>query len=113
MPSGGKTRTGDPGKALAKRGVAAPATKPRILVKFRGQVELDYLDGAETQLVSSPDWQPVTSHWPDIHLYRLFTALSPTKITGFMLRAEIVSGGAFKAPNLLRWFRAEADGADP
>lgn len=79
--------------------------RPRIVVKFRDDVELPYVDGVEEVIEGRhlESWSTLGEAFPGISLTRFYTALEPGEIQALVDRATAMDR-TYSPPNLLTYF---------
>jgi hypothetical protein len=88
---------------------------PRVVVKFRDEVELPYEDGAERYIeeLGIGPWDELASEFGGITLRRLFRAMDEGRIRKLLKQAALIDPGHTPG-NLLLFFAVDCpDGVDP
>ncbi len=87
-----------PGKALL----------PRLVVKFKDDVELPYQDGVEARLNQADRdfWKQLSVRFPGLTLKRLFRVITPAQLSAKIAQAQ-QTDITYKGPNLLTYFSLE------
>jgi serine protease len=91
------------------RGQNAPGaqggSRPRVVVKLRGEIDLPYEDGVEKYLVDRglASWEQLAHMFPGITLARLYTSMDTERLRALERRAA-ERDQTYDSPNLLSYF---------
>jgi serine protease len=87
---------------------------PRVVVKFRDDVQLPYEDGTEkfleTQRVGP--WKELAERYPGIRMRRLFNSVKPARLAAMVEEARN-RDRTYKPPNFFTYFVIDCPAADP
>ncbi len=80
---------------------------PRVVVKFKDEIQLPYIDDVEEYLEKIGPWSELQERFPGIEMSRLFKTVEPDRIEELVARAVARArkyGSIYEPPNFLTYF---------